>query len=353
MAQSAMLCSVMVFACALPAASPCAAQNKATATAQRMAEGVNILGYDGIWDGGVDAPFKQRYFKMIRDAGFHHVRINLSAFKYMDSRNDLDLRILARLDWVLEQAVANDLIPVIDEHDYDQCQRNPDDCGVKLRAFWKQLADHYAGRFPTAVFEILNEPGGKMTAAWWNAFIQSALQVIRANNPARTVIVAAINSEDPLEIRKLELPPQDRNIIVAVHYYKPMQFTHQGAPWSWRFALLRGIDWASEDDKSRVTNDLETINAWAKEQGRPIYLGEFGVYEAAAMDVRVRYTSFVARTAERLGWPWAYWQFDHDFALFHTDTDRWVTPLVNGLMPHSARAETPERADYSSRQTTP
>jgi endoglucanase len=353
MAQSAMLCSVMVFACALPAASPCAAQNKATATAQRMAEGVNILGYDGIWDGGVDAPFKQRYFKMIRDAGFHHVRINLSAFKYMDSRNDLDLRILARLDWVLEQAVANDLIPVIDEHDHDQCQRNPDDCGVKLRAFWKQLADHYAGRFPTAVFEILNEPGGKMTAAWWNAFIQSALQVIRANNPARTVIVAAINSEDPLEIRKLELPPQDRNIIVAVHYYKPMQFTHQGAPWSWRFALLRGIDWGSEDDKSRVTNDLETINAWAKEQGRPIYLGEFGAYEAAAMDARVRYTSFVARTAERLGWPWAYWQFDHDFALFHTDTDRWVTPLVNGLMPHSARAETPERADYSSRQTTP
>ncbi|HLN37275.1 MAG TPA: glycoside hydrolase family 5 protein, partial [Xanthobacteraceae bacterium] len=67
----------MVFACVLPAASPGAAQDKAAATAARMAGGVNILGYDGIWDGGVDAPFKQRYFKMIRDAGFRHVRINL------------------------------------------------------------------------------------------------------------------------------------------------------------------------------------------------------------------------------------------------------------------------------------
>jgi endoglucanase len=353
MVKPAVLCAVMGFVCALPAASPCAAQDKAAATARQMAGGVNILGYDGIWDGGVDAPFKQRYFKMIRDAGFHHVRINLSAFKYMDSRNDLDLRILARLDWVLEQAVANDLIPVIDEHDYDQCQRNPDECGIKLRAFWKQLADHYAGRCPTAVFELLNEPGGKMTAAWWNTLVQSVLQVIRANNPARTVIVAAINSEDPLEIRKLELPPQDRNIIVAVHYYKPMMFTHQGAPWSWRFALLRGIDWGSEDDKSRVTNDLEAVDAWAKEQGRPIYLGEFGAYEAAAMDARVRYTSFLARTARRLGWPWAYWQFDHDFALFHTDTDQWVIPLVDGLMPHDAHAETSERANYSSRRTTP
>jgi endoglucanase len=318
-----------------------------------MGGGVNILGYDGIWDGGVDAPFKQRYFKIIRDAGFHHVRINLSAFKYMDSRNDLDLRILTRLDWVLEQAVANDLIPIIDEHDYDQCQRNPDDCGVKLLAFWKQLSYHYAGRFPTAVFELLNEPGGKMTAAWWNAFIQSALQAIRANNAERTVIVAAINSEDPLEIRKLKLPPQDRNIIVTVHYYKPMQFTHQGAPWSWRFALLRGIDWGSEDDKSRVTNDLEIIDAWAKEEARPVYLGEFGAYEAAAMDARVRYTSFVARTAERLGWPWAYWQFDHDFALFHPDTEQWVTPIISGLMPHNPHDGPPGRADYSSRRTTP
>jgi endoglucanase len=352
-AKSATLCAVVVLSGVLAATSSCTAQDKAAATAKQMGGGVNILGYDGIWDGGVDAPFKQRYFTMIRDAGFQHVRINLSAFKYMDGRDVLDPRILARLDWVLEQATANDLIPIIDEHDYDQCQRNPDDCAIKLRAFWKQLADYYADRFPTAVFELLNEPGGKITATWWNAFIQSTLPAIRANNTQRTVIVAAINSEDPLEIRKLQLPPSDRNIIVTIHYYKPIEFTHQGAPWSRRFTLLRGIDWGSEDDKSRVTSDLETVDTWAKEAARPIYLGEFGVYEGAAMGARVRYTSFLARTAERLGWPWAYWQFDHDFALFHTGTDQWVTPLVDGLMLHGRHDETLEHANYSSRRTAP
>ena len=65
MARSAILCSVIVLTCVLPAASPCLAADKAAAVAQQMAGGVNILGYDGIWDGGVDAPFKQRYFKMI------------------------------------------------------------------------------------------------------------------------------------------------------------------------------------------------------------------------------------------------------------------------------------------------
>jgi endoglucanase len=352
-AKSAILNLAVIVLLALAAPSPCPAQDNAVATAKRMAAGVNILGYDGIWDGGVDAPFKQRYFKMIRDAGFHHVRINLSAFKYMDSRDELDLRVLARLDWVLEQATANDLVPVIDEHDYDRCQRDPDDCGIKLRAFWKQLADHYANRFPAAVFELLNEPGGKITAAWWNAFIQSTMPVIQAHNPQRTVIVAAINSEDPLEIRKLQLPPQDRNIIVTVHYYKPITFTHQGAPWSWRFALLRDIDWGSEDDKRQVTSDLETIDGWAKEQARPIYLGEFGAYEVAAMAARVRYTSFLAHTAERLGWPWAYWQFDHDFALFHPGTDQWVTPIVDGLMRHNARDDIPKHADDGSQRATP
>ena len=65
MARSAILCSVIVLTCVLPAASPCLAADKAAAVAQQMAGGVNILGYDGIWGGGVDAPFKRRYFKMI------------------------------------------------------------------------------------------------------------------------------------------------------------------------------------------------------------------------------------------------------------------------------------------------
>ena len=31
--------------------------------------------------------------------------------------------------------------------------------------------------------------------------------------------------------RSLEIPKDDRNIIVSIHCYNPLEFTHQGAPW--------------------------------------------------------------------------------------------------------------------------
>jgi endoglucanase len=320
-------------------AGPPAAQaqwSPAHETAQRMGRGVNILSADGIWDGGIDAPFRESYFKLIHDAGFRHVRINLPAFKYMDVYDQVRPSVLDSLDWVIDRAVRNNLIPVLDEHDFTECQLHPEPCGVKLVNFWKQISKRYAGRYPTLVFEILNEPGGHMTAAWWNALGSVILSEIRENNPTRTVIVAAINSENPEDVKALDLPPDDANIVVTVHYYKPMRFTHQGAEWSRKFAGAVGVDWGSDADKQQVARDFDVVDAWAREQGRPVYLGEFGVYERADMAARTRYLSFVAREAERRGWPWAYWQFDHDFALFDMERAQWVTPILQALIPTSA-----------------
>ena len=51
------------------------------------------------------------------------------------------------------------------------------------------------------------------------------------------------------------------------------------------------------------------------------------------MDSRARYTSHVARTAEAMGWAWAYWQFDSDFIVYDIDRDRWVEPIWKALVP--------------------
>ena len=93
------------------------------------------------------------------------------------------------------------------------------------------------------------------------------------------------------------------------------------------------MDWGSTRDRQQVLDDFALIDTWAKAEGRPIYLGEFGVYERAGLEARARYLSFVARTAESHGWAWAYWQFDHDFALFDTDRERWIGPILNALVP--------------------
>jgi len=133
----------------------------------------------------------------------------------------------------------------------------------------------------------------------------------------------------------MELPADDRHIIVTVHYYAPMNFTHQGARWNKQTAELHGIPWGTDDEKRAVERDFGGVQEWSKAQDRPILLGEFGAYDrgGAHMDSRVKYTSHVARTAESLGWAWTYWQFDSDFILYDIGKDDWVQPIKKALIP--------------------
>lgn len=173
----------------------------------------------------------------------------------------------------------------------------------RFLAFWRQLAAHVKQAPDSVVLEILNEPNKTLTPALWNTYLREALAVIRETNPTRTVIVgpAYWNSIDHL--KELELPAADRHLIVTVDDDKPMAFTHpQGAPderegQERHFLGHRG-------QRAAVRTDFERVDAWAKEQRRPILLGEFGAYDRAPMESRVRYTDCVARTAESLGWSW-------------------------------------------------
>jgi endoglucanase len=303
---------------------------RAAEVLKSMGAGVNILGYDGIWDGQSDSPFRLSSLRRIRDAGFRHVRINLFAFGRMNSDHRLNPTTLQALDNVIEQAILNGLIPVIDEHDVNECQETPKSCADKLKAFWLQISARYAHQYPTVVYEILNEPGGNMNRDEWNALALEILKIIRNVDADRVVIVSGLNSDEPRNMQNIDLPDQDRNIILTVHYYKPFVFTHQGAPWS-ELKNSRHIPWGTSSDKGGVQKDFAAIGRWA--QGRPVYLGEFGVYEKAGIDSRAQYLSFIARSAELEGWSWACWQFDHDFALFDWQRDRWVAPLLRALIP--------------------
>ena len=58
----------LLMALALAGPALAAPDDPAFATAARMGRGVNVLGYDGIWDGGTDAPFRLAEFAQIKAA---------------------------------------------------------------------------------------------------------------------------------------------------------------------------------------------------------------------------------------------------------------------------------------------
>ena len=334
--------TLVCFLALLTALSVVAQPTRADAFAQnrRLGRGVNIIGYDPLWRSPDQARFQTEHFRLLKEAGFQSVRINLHPFRQMDREKDWALRDtwFATLDWAVKEATAQGLMVILDFHEFDAMGKDPEANHSKFLAFWRQLSAHCAKAADNVVFEIMNEPSKKLTPALWNEYLREALAVMREKNPTRTVIIgpAFWNSIDHLS--ELELPDDDRNLIVTVHYYKPMEFTHQGAAWAGQ-KDKSGVNWGTEAERKIVQNDFAKVATWAKAHNRPIFLGEFGAYDKAPMESRGRYTDAVARTAESLGWSWAYWQFDNDFVLYDIPARRWVEPIREALIPTSASAK--------------
>jgi endoglucanase len=300
---------------------------------KQMGRGVNIIGYDPLWKDFSKARFKERHFERIHDAGFQTVRVVLQAFGHMDSDNKLGPKWLQTLDWAVKNALANHMNVILDEHDFNRCATDAAGCRAKLLAFWGQIAPLYQDAPNAVIFEILNEPNRELTPPLWNDLLNDALAVIRKTNPTRNVIIGPASWNNIHYLDQLELPAADRHIIVTVHYYLPMRFTHQGARWVKATANLSGITWGTDEERHQMDEDFAGVQAWSKKADRPIFLGEFGAYDKADMDSRVRYLSYVTRTAESLGWAWAYWQFDSDFIIYDMAKDGWVEPILKALVP--------------------
>jgi len=300
-----------------------------------MGRGVNIIGYDALWHDFSQARFQARHFQRIREGGFQTVRINLKAFSHMDSRNRLHPLWFKTLDWAVKKALASGLTVIIDEHDLNDCGKNAEISKPRLMAFWEQVAEHYRDAPNRVLFEILNEPNRQVTPAVWNTWLKEALAIIRKSNPRRNVVIGPAGWNHIQCLDKLELPDGDRHIVVTVHYYLPMHFTHQGAPWNWATVKRTGIKWGTDAEKRKVEKDFAAVEEWSKTAKRPILLGEFGAYDGggADLDSRVRYTAHVARTAESLGWAWTYWQFDYSFIVYDIAKDDWVQPIWKALIP--------------------
>ena len=223
----------LVLAFAVTGASPLPALDAFQQNA-RLGRGVNLLGWDALWQNRARSQFKEEHFKMIREAGFQHVRINLHPLRdgKPDAQGKLRDEFFKTMDWAVDQALANQLLVILDFH--DDLAISPDPAGKRKEFLdaWTAIAEHSKSRPDTVLFEILNEPAPKFTHESWNEYWRAALAIIRKSNTERTVIIGPAQWNGVGELDHLKLPSDDRNIIATVHYYNPFPFTHQGTPWT-------------------------------------------------------------------------------------------------------------------------
>lgn len=319
-----------------PAADPVSSKDTRDIFAQNrlIGRGVNVLGYDPVWESRERGRFQERHFRLIKEAGFDSVRIVLYPFRFgrADAQHQISARWFKTADWAVEQALANHLTAILDFHEYEAMGDNPEANKDRFLAMWQQIADHFRGAPPSVLFEVLNEPNKKLTPELWNKYLREALAVIRQSNPTRAVIVGPGSWNNITALDKLRLPEDDKNLIVTVHYYNPFPFTHQGASWAGMKGKV-GVSWqGTAAERQAVARDFDRAQAWAARHGRPVFLGEFGAYEPGDLASRVRWTECVAREAEKRGWSWAYWQFEGSFFAYDMKRQEWVAPIRDALV---------------------
>ena len=284
-----------------------------------------------------DKQWDQEQFDLIKNESFDSVRINTGPFSHVTDNPPYTISsaFYERLDWTINEALSRGFTVIIDNHEYHAMGNYPMENKEKFLSCWKQMAEHYKDYPDNVFFGVLNEPYNNLTPALWNSHLSEVIEVIRVTNPTRILVIGPGRWNSPLVIEELELPEDDRNIIVEFHYYSPHHFTHQGASWSKGSEAWLGMTWrGTPEEKKAVIDDINLAIDWAKRHNRPLYLGEFGVYRMADMESRICWTRFIRETAEENGISWALWDtMGTSFGVYDKSTHTWNRPLLEALIP--------------------
>jgi endoglucanase len=304
-----------------------------------LGRGINFgNALDALPDAIATLELAEHHFDVVADAGFDTVRLPVrwSGHAGESAPFRIDPDFFVRVDRAITKALRRDLNVVLNVHHYDELQAFPDQHEERFLALWAQISRRYADHAGRLYFELLNEPRDAMTAHRWNALFPRALAVIRESNPDRALIVGTVRMNSIDALPELVLPDDDQ-LIVTVHYYAPLAFTHQGADWVAGADRWLGTTWGDEADRNALRDDIAKVAEWAGEHHRPVFVGEFGAYHTVDLAARARWTAAVRAELERAGLSWAYWDFGTDFGGYDQARGGWREPLRQALLPAAGR----------------
>jgi endoglucanase len=229
---------------------------------------------------------------------------------------------------------------VLNMHHYRQLDGDPLDAGesavaggvvdVRFVMLWDQIATYFQGRGPRLVFELYNEPHGRMNGEPWNVLAARALKVVRKSNPDRIVVIGPTSWNSAGDLRLLKMP-NDANLIATVHNYNPFKFTHQGAEWVTP-VMPTGVTCCSAAQEAEMTAPLDVANAWSTATRYPVFVGEFGAYSKADSTSRFDFDRKMRQAMESRGMSWDYWEFASGFGVYDPTTLTFRQGLLDSLL---------------------
>lgn len=274
------------------------------------------------------------------------------------------------LNRVLNWAETNNVKIIIDPHTVPGFESDyttsPEDDFWKdprwrkhLIKLWVEIIDRVGNRGDViAGYDLLNEPQIPdpnicIYGNQWNEMVEILVDTIRKKGDFHPIIVqpagiaigyncnssggsyTLLSRWDALN--QLELP-NDNNLVVSVHNYTPLEFTHQGVQSYWP----AGVRYPSSAwDFNRMNNQLQLLRNYKPHV--PKLIGEFSVSRAAGPDGDVFLNDFL-KMVEAEGWSWVYHAWDKPSNEWHPEhhyTDSY--PFSNEPAPSGSDIKTAPR----------
>lgn len=330
-------------ACSLPPTAFSGPSPEARAGAKALGRGVNFGNMlDAPREGDWALSVEQAFVDLVGRPGFvEHVRLPVrwSNHASADAHAIIEPAFFERVDSVVQRLLDRSVIVILNMHHYRQLDGDaldpaefavdPAVLEARFLAMWRQIAQRYANHGPRLLFEVYNEPHGRLDAGW-NDLLARAVATIRESNPTRLLVVGPTQWNSANALPKLVLP-NDPHLILTVHHYEPFGFTHQGAEWA-QPTRPTGIDCCSAADQALMVGLLDLAQREATRLGGyPVYVGEFGAYEQAPAAARLRYVHVMRQALERRGLPWAWWELAGDFGVYDRGLGRFYSDLTDAL----------------------
>ncbi|MDQ8201371.1 cellulase family glycosylhydrolase [Pelagicoccus sp. SDUM812003] len=287
--------------------------------------------------------------------GYDHVRLPLDEKEMWDAEGNPIEASFAYVEKAIEWCQAHDLRIVVDLHTINAHHFNAANEGLENTLWtdpaaqegffdlWRDLSarlHHYP--VDLVAYEIMNEPVAEDHEDW-NRLVETALKTIRELEPDRVIVIGANMWQIPVNVPKLRIPENDKNIILSTHVYAPLAFTHYKANWT-PFQVYEGpvsypgapitqevydalvaenpaladlLNNAREDwGPERLAAEFAPAIEHARKLGLQLYCGEFGCLPTVPREQRLAYYRDLLKVLEDNDVAWANWEYKGDFGIF-------------------------------------
>jgi endoglucanase len=281
---------------------------------------------------------------LIAELGFDHVRLPIDEEQMwdVDGNRDTDAFDIMgdAIRWSLKHKLKVSVdLHILRSHHFNAAEKplwTDPAAQDQFVALWQDLSLALRD-YPNdmVVYELMNEPVADNPDDW-NKVLAKAFAALRTLEPRRTIVIGSNQWQSADTFDDLKVP-DDGNIILSYHFYEPFLLSHIATSWTFlrdykgpvhypgvilteaEFAALPEAQqkivegWVGRRfDKQVLTEMMEKPLRVAKTLGLPLYCGEYGIFDFAPSEDRMRWYRDIQAIFKANGVSSANWNYKSD-----------------------------------------